>query len=198
VKLDSAVASVGPVRFYPGHVLLTERVKRLLWMPFGGIAQAHPGHYIPGEALGEVLDQKVIDLLSTTPAPLGTASAVTGDYGSLQLSLLPPTANGDNTGGHSLRLKGTATKDTTTVTFDASVDLTAAIEGIQSEATVDETPVKVRINFHLKRWLDRVDFTTATAPDASSPAVFADGSQAQNALIRGASDTSGYIVTWIK
>ena len=58
VTLDSAVASVGPVRFFPGHVLLTERIKRWMWMPFGGVAQAHPGHYIPGEALGEVLDRR--------------------------------------------------------------------------------------------------------------------------------------------
>jgi hypothetical protein len=195
VQLDAAFASVGPVRFYPGHVLLADRVKRWMWMPFGGVAQAHPGHYIPGEALAEVLNRKVIDLLSASPVVLGVADGVTGDYGSLQLSLLPPVEGIDTQGvlgGHSLRLKGTAQKDAQSVTFDAFVDLSAPIEGIRSEATVGEGSTRVRIDFHLKRWLDRVDFSTATG----SPATFADGSQALNALFRGASDTGAYVVTW--
>ena len=199
VQLDSAHASGGPVRFFPGRVLLSERVKRWMWMPFGGIAHAHPGHYIPGEALGEVLERKVVDLLSETAVEFGTADAVTGEYGSLQFSLLPlpVSVDRDNVlGGHSVRLKGTATRDAQVVSFDAFVDLTAPIEGIRSEADVTEAPTRARIDIQLARWLARVDFSTATAPDSSSPAVFADGSQAQNALFRGVSETSAYVVTW--
>ncbi|MFP2928874.1 hypothetical protein ACLESO_27480 [Pyxidicoccus sp. 3LG] len=201
VTLESAHASVGPVRFFEGHVLLTRRAPRFDWYSLiGGTAHAHPGHYVPGDAMGEVLTTTTVDLLAG--APLGDASAVTGEYGSLELTLATPTATTDTQGvlsGHAVRLRGTARNaDGGSVRFDAVVDLPAPVAGVRFEKSMGLEAGRVRIAMNLGGWLGRIDFATATDPDADGVYTFPAGSQAQNALVRGVEDTSTYVVTWVE
>lgn len=203
VTPESLVASVGPVRFYEGRVLLSRRAPRFdPFLLLGGTAWAHPGHYLPGEALGEVLVTVPVDLLAARPTVLGEANAVTGDYGSLELTLPPsPTAEGvaAELQGHSMRLRGTAVHtDGRRVRFDASVDLGKAIEGIRFERVLGREQGRARITVALDAWLGRIDFTTASPADARGVSTFPADSQAQNALVRGVEDTSAYVVTWVE
>ncbi len=199
VTLESAHVSVGPVRFFEGRVLLSRRAPRFDWYSLlGGTAHAHPGHYLPGDALAEVLTTGTVDLLAG--ASLGTASAVTGEYGSLELTLATPTAASDARGvlgGHAVRVRGTARNaDGGSVRFDAVTDLPAPVAGVRFEKSLGMEDGRVRIAVDLGKWLSRVDFATATDSDADGVYTFPAGSQALNALVRGVEDTTTYVVTW--
>jgi hypothetical protein len=201
VTLESAHVSVGPVRFFEGRVLLSRRAPRFDgYSLLGGTAHAHPGHYLPGDALGEVLPPRTVDLLAG--ATLGDASAVTGEYGSMELTLRAPTPATDAQGvlgGHAVRVRGTARNaDGGTVRFDAMADLPAPVAGVRFEKSLGMEAGRVRIAMDLGRWLGRIDFATATDPDADGVHTFPAGSQAQNALVRGVEDTTTYVVTWVE
>ncbi|MFB1484366.1 hypothetical protein [Corallococcus sp. RDP092CA] len=198
VTPEAARLSVGSVRFFEGRVLLSRRFD---WYSLiGGTAHAHPGHYVPGDALGEVLDAQTVDLLAG--ANLGDANAVTGAYGSLELTLVTPTAAtdpGNVLGGHQAHVRGTATHTSgATVRFDATVDLPKAIEGVRFERDLQQEAGHVRIAVDLGKWMDRIDFATASPPDADGVSTFPADSQAQNGLVRGVEDTSAYVVTWVE
>ncbi|WP_158626578.1 hypothetical protein [Corallococcus interemptor] len=198
VTPEAAQLSVGSVRFFEGRVLLSRRFD---WYSLiGGTANAHPGHYVPGDALGEVLTPQTVDLLAG--GNLGEANAVTGSYGSLELTLVTPTAATDAQnllGGHQAHVRGTATHTSgATVRFDAVVDLPKAIEGVRFERDLQKEAGHVRIAVDLGTWMDRIDFATASLPDAAGVSTFPAGSQAQNGLVRGVEDTSAYVVTWVE
>ncbi|MGE6763810.1 hypothetical protein ACQKGO_37720 [Corallococcus interemptor] len=198
VTPEAARLSVGSVRFFEGRVLLSRRFD---WYSLiGGTANAHPGHYVPGDALGEVLTPQTVDLLAG--GNLGEANAVTGSYGSLELTLVTPTAATDAQnllGGHHAHVRGTATHTSgATVRFDAVVDLPKAIEGVRFERDLQQEAGHVRIAVDLGTWMDRIDFATASLPDAAGVSTFPAGSQAQNGLVRGVEDTSAYVVTWVE
>jgi hypothetical protein len=195
VTPESLQAAVGPLRFYEGRVLLScsHRAPRLdPFVLLGGTAWAHPGHYIPGDALAEVLSTTTVDLLAATPTALGTANAVTGDYGSMELTL-PPTTGG------AVRVRGTATHtDGRSVRFEVAMDLPKPIEGIRFERVLAREEGRVRITVALSKWLGRIDFATASPSGADGASTFPTGSQAMNALTRGVEDTSAYVVTWVE
>jgi len=198
VTVESAHLSVGPVRFFEGRAL---QARRFDWYTLiGGTAHAHPGHYSPGDALGELLSTQTVDLL--TGATLGDASAVTGEYGSLELTLPAPTTSTDAQGvlsGHAMRVRGTARNaDGGEVRFDAMASLARPIEGVRFEKSLGMEPGRVRIAVNLGTWLGRIDFATATDPDADGVYTFPADSQAQNALARGVEDTTAYVVTWVE
>jgi hypothetical protein len=200
VTPEAAHVSVGAVRFFEGRVLLS-RAPRFDWYSLiGGTAHAHPGHYVPGDAMGEVLNARTVDLLAG--AWLGQANAVTGSYGSLELTFVPPTAATDAQGvleGHHVRVRGTATHTSgTTVRFDASVDLPKAIEGVRFERELKQEPGSVRIAVDLAKWMGRINFATVSPPDAAGVSTFPADSQAQNGFVRGVEDTSAYVVTWVE
>ncbi|WP_338872858.1 hypothetical protein [Myxococcus stipitatus] len=200
VTLDTAHVSLGPVRFFEGRVLLSSRPSRLnLYSLIGGTAHAHPGHYIPGDALGELLETHTVNLLGGVMT-LGTASAVTGEYGSLELTLPAPTSATDARGvlkGHAVRLTGTAAHvDKGQVRFDVEVDLPKPVAGVRFEKSLGKEAGRVRISVDLRKWMDRIDFATATDPDADGTYTFPADSQARNALLRGVEDTTAYVVTW--
>lgn len=201
VTVESAHVSVGPVRFFEGRVLLSRRAPRFDWYSLlGGTAHAHPGHYLPGDALGEVLTTRTVDLLAG--ATLGDASAVTGEYGSMELTLQAPTAATDAQGvlgGHAVRVRGTARNaDGGTVRFDAMADLPVPVAGVRFEKSLGMEAGRVRIAMDVGQWLGRIDFATATDPDADGVYTFPAGSQAMNALVRGVEDTTTYVVTWVE
>lgn len=205
VELESARVAMGPVRFFEGRVLLSERrAPRFdVWALLGvGTAWAHPGHYVPGDALGELLKEGVVvDLLAAEPTVLGEANAVTGSYGSMELTL-PRTrfeepAPGERLAGESVRVEGTATgPEGQRLRFVGRVALERPVEGIRFEKELGEEPGRVRIAVDLGKWLGRIDFGTVEAPAEGEVAELAAGTQAHNALTRGVEDTSAYVVTW--
>ncbi len=181
VTLTKANAHLASVRFFAGKVLLAQRSPWWRGLLIAD-AYAHPGHYIPGEALGELVQAADVDLLATTPTSWGTASAVTGEYGSMQLTFA--------TGG--LELEGVATKDTQRVEFTATFTPSGTLEGIRFERVMNTAAGFVTVLLDLNVVLSRIDFaqvgTRAKPLDSTSPAF--------NGLGRGVEDTGAYVTTW--
>jgi len=174
------------MRFFSGKVLIGARFDPLSLLI--STAWAHPGHYIPGEALGEVLSPLVVDFGKRDVQPWGTANAVTGSYGSAQLTYAM-------TG---LRLKGVATKNGKTVRFDTGLLTSSApLEGLKFDREMDTAPGGVRLTVDLGVLLSRVEFDQSMAmPGADGVVVFDPTSPAFNGLTRGATDTGSYRLSW--
>jgi hypothetical protein len=200
VELEQARLAVGPVRFFEGRVLLSRRWPRFdLYSLIGGTAHAHPGHYVAGDAMGELLSTRTVDLLAAQPTVLGEAAAVTGDYGSMELTLATSAGDAEGLQGNALRMLGRATHtDGRVVRFEALMAPEKPIAGIRFERAMDAAPGRVRITVNLAKWLGRIDFGTVGPSSAVETSVFPTASQAQNALERGVEDTSAYEVTWME
>lgn len=179
VTLSGAHASFASARFFSGEVPVVRRFDPLGWLIPS--AWAHPGHYMQGEALGELLAPVEADLLAGDTA-WGEVSGVTGEYGSLQLTL---AAAG-------IHLAGAATKGSQSVTFDATFTPPSSIEGVPFAHTMDTAPGRVRVAVDLGAVVTRMDFAyvgASTSPlDATSPAF--------NGFARGVEDSSAYVTTW--
>ena len=198
VVIDRAAIAMGPVRWYEGEPLFGQR-----WLgrfQFG-VAEAHPGHYVPGEALADVTSQRAIDLLAPGGVDLETATGVTGDANSAAIELRAPSADlgpaGTILGGHTLTLRGVATRDTTTVHFDVSLDLDQIVNGIPAHAHIVVGPGRWDIGVDLVDFVDRADFSTLPAPSGTEYVVAPADGQVENALFRSATSGSPYRFTWI-
>lgn len=180
VRLTKAEASLASARFFAGKVLLSrrggwtgQRLAGLLW----GTAHAHPGHYQPGAAMGELLAAKQVDLLAGA-TPWGHATGTTGEYGSLQLTLEAP----------GLRLAGSATRGDVTVDFETPA-VARTLEGVRFEHAMNASDGEVRLRVDLAVILSRVDFSGESG-------LLREGGAAANGFVRGVMDTSAYSATW--
>ena len=184
VTLSKATAHVEALRFFEGKVLLSRRSPPWWDGLLISTAYAHPGHYIPGEALGELIAPLDVDLLAATPASWGTAAGVTADYGSAKVTF----------GGTGVELTGTATRDGQSVAFSGTFLPAIEIEGIKYEATMTTTPGAVEMAIDLSVLLSRIDFSlvgsSASPLDPTSPAF--------NGFARGVEDTSAYVITHLE
>lgn len=185
VTFSEATLPIETLRFYTGKVLLSRRFDPWSWVV--GTAWAHPGHYVAGEALGEILAPKTIDLLAPAPQVLGVANATTGEYGSLEFKI----------GAPGIHLKGSATKGPDTVRFDSTAFVPArAIEGIKFDHLLGAQTGAVRVAVDLADVVARCDFARAGTAGADGVAVFALDQEAFNGFARGVQDTGAYLVTW--
>jgi len=181
ITLDEATVELGPVRFFEGEVLLSSR-----WSPWSlvmGTAHAHPGHYVPGESMGEWLGSRTVDLLAPS-GELGVVEAVTGTFGSMELTLA------------SLTLAGVADRDDQSWPFEVSLEVTRPLEGIRASAEVTTAPTAALLTLNVARWLQRVDFSTAV--EAGGTFTFDPTTQAFNALSRAVADTGAYTVVFTR
>jgi hypothetical protein len=179
--------SLTELRFFEGRVLVAQRS----WNPVDlliSTAHAHPGHYVPGEARGELLAARELDLSGRDVLAWDTANGVTGSYGSAKLTF----------GASGVRVRGTATKGATTVRFDTgALSLTKPLEGIRFEHEMTTAPGTVRLEVDLGVLLSRIEFDKAlTAPNAAGVVVFDPSSAAFNGFDRGVTDSSSYRFTW--
>lgn len=182
VELEEAKAEVGPVQFFEGEVLWSRRFSP--WSFIVPVAVAHPGHYIAGESMGEWLGSAEVDLMGPA-TELGLVEAVTGQYGSMQLTL------------SSVLLKGVATKDTASIPFEVSIEVSTPLEGVRAEADVTPTPLVAQMTVDVAKWLQRVDFSTAVDADEDGLFTFEPKTQALNALTRAVANTGAYTVVFV-
>lgn len=193
VELSTAELSVAGLYFFEGEPLFA-RVdrrpmhQRLLGMVIG-TAYAHPGHYVEGEALADLLQPVTLDLLAPDQR-LGQANGVSGAYNSVRV-VLKPAAALDN---HTARIAGTATKDGVTVRFTASLNLDKAIEGVAFGADLEASGGKVHLAIDPAEWVRRIDFGTL---DTTQEVELQEGTQPYNAFIRGVENTAAFHFTWI-
>lgn len=181
VSLSKATVHLESVRFFEGQVLVTRRAP---WWRSLLISEAwaHPGHYQPGEALGELLSPLELDLLAAEPTVWGEANAITGSLGSVQLGFAP--------GG--LQVEGTASRAGQSVDFSGQFEPGEALEGIAFDHELTTAPGSVLLRLDLQALLSRIDF----AQVGVSARPIDDQSPAFNGLARGTGDAKVYLLSW--
>jgi hypothetical protein len=205
IQLTRAAVSVGALYYFDGATIFSSAeasgprgakpgLGRWLGLAVEE-AWAHPGHYRPGTAMGQVLDSSSADLLSgVTMLPAG--DGVAGIYRSGRFTFEPaPTGPAAAAlDGHVVVLEGEATKGEEVRVFRAVADagdvLDASgepkLEGCAFEGEPDvqeDGTVTVRVD--LRVWLDQADFSSVPASADGAPVTLPEDSEAQRAFTRG-------------
>lgn len=202
VKVDKALLSVGPLYYFDGEPVTASRARRS-WRFGLGVAHAHPGHFVPGAAVGQMLVSDTVDL-AAGPSSLAAGSGVTGTARSGRFSFgVPPAgARAGALAGKLVRVEGTFTKAGASKAFVA----TAGADDLKDAAGEDEVdgcifssgaitgPGTVTLKIALTTWLDQVDFDKATTSDPAS----LDGTEAGNAFVRGVKKALAYQFSYAK
>lgn len=186
VRVTEARVSLGPLRWYEGPPIFALRWwERALGV---SVAHAHPGHYVPGAALADMLTPRVVDLTAGAVA-LSVADGVTGAAQSAHVELQPPPAGGDTA---TVFVRGEATMAAQRVRFRGSLALTLNLEGVTATGNIDSAAWELQVS--VGRWVDRVDFAALTPATPDAEVEFTADSQATNALYRAATNVGSYRV----
>ena len=214
VTVSKAYLSVGALYFFQGDPVLSlrdrqtgherrsfaSRLSDLLERP----AYAHPGHYIPGQAMGQMITPTTVDLLGGSVVLAG-GTGITGIVNSGRFTWQSPPG-GDKAAllaGHVVLAEGVATKGAASVHFVAKADQADVVDGnslpevdgcmfgttpgqvgadVESDGTVTLTLVP-------SVWFDEVDFSyvlPGASADAGSDAASDDaGTEAGTAADAG-------------
>jgi hypothetical protein len=228
VTISKAYLSVGALYYYSGDPVLSQRAlpkstrqNAMAWLSdfFVKPAYAHPGHYIEGAAMGQMLKATTVDLLGSS-LELADGDGVTGLTNSARFTWQSP-AKGElaaSLEGHVILTQGTATKGTTTVSFIAKADDTEVLDGdgkvevagCAFGAKPGEVGVEmdgdgiVTLTLVPSVWFDQVDFayvataaTGAPTPDANGVVDIA-GTLAWEGFIRGVKKGTAYEFSYEK
>jgi hypothetical protein len=198
ISLTKAAVSTGAFYFYDGAPLFAAGGQPRT-RGFVRAAFAHPGHYVAGNARGEMLSPSSADLLAG--AVLGSGDGVTGMVRSATFAFSTPATGpmAAELGASVVVLEGTATKDAETRVFRAEIaademkdgtgDL--AIEGCPFESADMQSDGTVTITIDLPMWLQQVDLTEVPASTDGKPVLLTTG-VARNQLVRGAKGGLSY------
>lgn len=206
VTLSKALLATGPLYYFDGAPPLVQlearRHRRFASRALGlGTAHAHPGHYEPGNALGQMLEPWSVDLLAgATELPAG--EGVTGVYRSARFSFAPSAAGpmADELAGHAAMLEGRAEKPGQparlfrAVAELSEVERSAArgeVEGCEFSELDIEQSGRVDITIRPRVWLDLVDFAELE-PSAAEHVEFPPDSQPRIAFAQGLAQLSAY------
>jgi len=190
VSLTKALVATGAIYFFDGETLFAHAPRRrltplqVLWrIPS---AEAHPGHYVPGNTKGEMLASTSVDLLAPG-ASLGSGEGVSGPFRSATFTFGAPPAGplAGELGGNVIVLEGTASKGAETRTFRAEVkadELLDAkkkpqIEGCPFTAVDVQGDGDVTVVIDADAWLDHVEFELL--PKDQVPAKLTDVTQSE-------------------
>lgn len=202
LTLTKALLATGATTYYDGATIFSgarpRRPPGLLQRLAIKSAFAHPGHYVPGAARGEVLTPSSIDL--TQEAPLGSGEGTSGIVRSATFSFGAPPAGPQAallTGNVAL-LEGTAEKDGVVHAFRAEVSADEVrngkggldIEGCPFAETDLQTDGVVTLTVGVEAWLDNVDF--GSVPAGTTPTLLPAEGLAKNQLTRGMKAATPY------
>ncbi|MCC7380766.1 MAG: hypothetical protein IT384_02995 [Deltaproteobacteria bacterium] len=190
ISLEQAQLHAGPVRFFEGAPLFGQSAPPRRWYQWLApavisSAHAHPGHYVPGEALGDVLATTTIDLLAPTPTHLGAGDGVSGRYNSAEIALSPAA----DLGAACARISGVATKGGRSISFSTAVAGPETIRGIAFGAEVSAA-ASVVLTVDLDAWIARIDFDAL--PAGTATVAFPPQTQGYNAFQRGLVSSAAY------
>ncbi|MEZ4405078.1 MAG: hypothetical protein R3A52_01120 [Polyangiales bacterium] len=195
VHLDTAKMVVGALRWYEGPPLFGARLWRRLTAP--SVAWAHPGHYVPGEALADMVTPRVVDLLAAGGSSVGAVDGVNGTPLSGHVVLQGAGASlGESAAGFdggTVLLEGSATKDGQTVRFVARPAILNTVEGVPAHGVLDAAQRGWTVTVDLAHWVDRMDFSTLPmGATADAPREVTLELQPGNALYRAVTSAGTY------
>jgi hypothetical protein len=205
IQLSKAAIAAGPFYYFDGAPPLVETdaprryqyAQRLLGI---GTAHAHPGHYVAGDAMGQMLERSSIDLLAG-PADFPDGEGITGTYRSARFTIAEPTGPAAAAlDGHSVVVEGVARRDDDTRYFRASSAMEdvleraadGKIEGCELSKVDVQTDGTITVTVDPRVWLFLVDFATADPGTEDEPAELPRDSDARIAFQVGATQLSAY------
>ena len=205
VTLKEAILATGPLYYFDGAPPLARaprapRGRLAAW--FGpSLAWAHPGHYVPGNARGQVLDPWTVDLFAG-PADLPSGDGITGLYRSGRVSFAAPSAGplAASLGSTVAAASGTAEKDGTLIHFRVSTDLatlsTRAPQGHVDGCVFEEIDVQaegtVTLTIRPSVWFNLVDFSAVAPGTPEAPTAINPGENAHLGFLTGLAQLSAY------
>jgi hypothetical protein len=232
LHFDQFLVALGPVRVYSDDAFISQhRPRPRVQWPFGiGVAFAQHCHGCPRAPVAEFGFESggavfsAVDLLAQTPFSMGPANARNGWYRSVSFTFASPITipdggiNAAALDGHSMRIRGTATRDGMTIPFVGSIDLHP--QEVLNDPTTErpyttygvmfdnpsgvfiddanEATDHVAIRIELARMFDQADFETLTpgaTPD--EPRNIDPESQVAIAWRFGVDDPRTYRVGWV-
>jgi hypothetical protein len=221
ISLTKVAMSSGPLYYFDGAPIesaargidrkpgsLRRRTPILRALPelslglFGpSTAYAHPGHYNPGEAKGEMLATASFDLVSG-PADLAAGEGTSGVFRSARFSWQSPAegALAAELGSNVLILEGTATKDDLEKVFRLvaaqSDTLDAAdkpeLEGCTFEEVDIQSDGRVTVSVDPRVWLDQADFSDVDDSPDGAPLEVSAELEAARAFVRGIKKSTAF------
>jgi hypothetical protein len=209
VTLTKAALATGAFYYYDGEpAFVSAPSRRPSWwarLAPVGTAHAHPGHYVAGRAMGQMLLPFSADLLAG-PTALPDGSGVTGLVRSASFSFAAPSAGPALAalGGHAAITEGVATKGDKVVHFALAADLAdvahTAKDGIVTGCAFAEHDVEasgtVTVTVKPRVWFNLVDFSELPPGTAEAPSVAAADSTAHIAFALGLAQLSAYAFTY--
>lgn len=228
VTITEAYLSVGPLYYYAGDPVLSQRpmengLLRYAWTTFGSWlvkpAYAHPGHYSEGAAMGQMLTPTTLDLLAGS-VPLADGDGITGTTNSAKFTWQSPP-QGDLAPaleGHVVLTRGIATMGDVAIQFIARADEPEVHDGDDKAevagcvfgptpgaagVTLDGNGT-VTLFLSPSVWFDQVDFSYVMPGAAGAPAPDANGlvdiagTLAWEGFIRGVKKGTGYEFSYAK
>jgi hypothetical protein len=206
VQLDKAVLSLGSLYYFDGEPAFVLRAPAPPWQRLAralgpSLAHAHPGHYLAGMALGQMIVPTSVDLFAGRVV-LPDGSGVSGVYRSARLQLSAPTREPalSQLGGQVAVVEGVAKKDDLTVYFQLSASFADVARSV-TQGQVDGCPfdevevaedgtVALTVKPHV--WFNLVDFTGVAPGTAAAPTEIAAGETPQIAFALGLVQLSAY------
>lgn len=190
VTLTKALVATGALYFFDGETLFARHAPRARPLDlFLGIraAHAHPGHYVPGNAMGEMLTPSSVDLLAASATTIGNGQGVSGAFRSGTFTFGAPPAGplAADMGGKVIVLEGTAKKGPESRTFRAEVAAEELLDQ-KGKPDVEGCPFSagdvagdgtVTVTVDADAWLDQVEFELL--PKDAAPAKLVDVTQSE-------------------
>jgi hypothetical protein len=196
ITMSKVLVSTGPLYYYDGATIFSR-----LWQLVGErTAYAHPGHYVPGTARGELLTGSSVDLRSESS--LGVGDGVSGTVRSATFSFQSPAVgpHAAELGSHVAVLEGTGTKGGETRIFHVDIDpadvdsgnRTNTIEGCPFAETDMNADGTVTITVAVEEWFDQVELDALPASTDGRPVTFPADFLGRAELVRGMKEALGY------
>lgn len=202
ITLTKAAVATGAFYFYDGDTLFATRANvRGSW--FVKSAFAHPGHYVPGNAKGEMRTSGSVDLL--VGATLGRGDGVTGFARSATFTFAAPAVGAAATelGASAIVVEGSAAKGAEARGFRAEIAIeelkdakgVAQIEGCPFLVADMEADGVVSVMIKLPIWFDQVAFDDVPERADGAPVLFTEGLP-RNQLVRGTKAGLAYVFSY--
>lgn len=207
VRLNKAALGLRALYYFDAPPAFVRRDRRG-WLRhaarllLGGVARAHPGHYMAGSALGQMLEPAAVDLLGGGQ-PLAEGMGVSGVYRSARF-VLAEAEQGDLAGLVALA-EGVATKAERTVHFRLSADFAeisrsasdGQVDGCKFEEADVEADGSVTVTVEPHVWFNLVDFSDVAPGSAEQPTQIGPDETARIAFALGVAQLSAYQFSYI-
>lgn len=221
VKLSKLYMSTGALYYFDGATIFSRTMPTRPSGPYDlrravnaldallgvGTAHAHPGHYIPGTARGEMLTATSVDLAGKD-ATLAVGNGVTGITRSATFTFAAPATGpfAAELGSHVVVVEGTADKAGAQRIFRAEIDLPELLNAKKEPAivgcTFQEVDMQadgtVTVTIKPSLWFDQVEFDTIPASTDGKPVLMDPSTLGRKELVLGMLASDGYIFSYQK